>query len=144
VPDDADDGDCQTAGWGALPQALLDPEIDETVFRALSEVGRRRVLYVLLEGGTVTVPELATVLVGWDRVGRRGVATPGDRDQRLTSLRHVDLPLLADAGLVRYDRSADTVALADLSGPVRDVVRWVRTNETGVGRDDAGPDRGEE
>lgn len=112
--------------------ALLDPEYDDDLFRALADDDRRRVLYVLAGAGESTVSDLAAVLVGWERMGERSVATRPDRDRRATKLEQVDLPHLAAAGLVRFDPEAGTVALAELPEPTRAVVQWARANETGV------------
>jgi DNA-binding transcriptional ArsR family regulator len=132
----ADDGS-NRRGPERGPPTLLDAAYDDALFRALASDDRRRVLYLLSERGESTVPDLASVLVGWERAGRKDVATRADRDRRATKLRQAHLPVLDAAGLVCFDRETGAVALADLSAPARAVLQWARANETGV--DAVGP-----
>jgi predicted transcriptional regulator len=74
---------------------------------------RRALLAELFDGGTATVDELVEALAAKRprEVGRRG-------DLRLRLL-HADLPKLAAAGIVRFDRDDATVALAGEQRRVR-------------------------
>ncbi|MFO7925841.1 MAG: DUF7344 domain-containing protein [Halobacteriota archaeon] len=82
---------------------------DDRLYRALAATERRRLLYLLLDGGERRIEELATVLTGWDATETGTMGTGDDRERTLVELRHVHLPLLADFGLVEYDRQRGTV-----------------------------------
>lgn len=82
---------------------------DDRLYRALAATERRRLLYLLLDEGERRVEELATVLTGWDATETGTMGTADDRERTLVELRHVHLPLLADVGLVEYDRQLITV-----------------------------------
>jgi len=88
-------------GRGSNPQSLDD------VFDVLSANRRRHALYVLYRrADSTTVRELADALTP---------ESGGDVERVTAELAHVHLPRLDDAGVVEYDRDAETVALADLS-----------------------------
>lgn len=74
------------------------------VLRALADGDRRRALYFLGEHGSVTRAELADVLTGWRTVEEGvDVVGPDDRERTAVALRHLHLPVLAEADLVEYD-----------------------------------------
>lgn len=80
---------------------------------------RRRLLRVLAErSSTVTVRTLATEVVASDRDGQTESIPEADVERVRLRLHHVDLPKLADAGLVAWDEDAGTVAARD--HPLRD------------------------
>ena len=90
---------------------MIDPD---SLFDALADTDRRRVLAALLDAQTQTVDDLARTLAGID-------GQPADRcsaelstnaiDRHHLRLYHVHLPRLADAGLVSYDSDQNVVAL---------------------------------
>lgn len=84
--------------------------LDET-FDLLTHEYRRIVLYRLAEtAGATGVEELVAAIVesGGDR---SGPARRDDGGAVEVALRHAHLPRLADAGVVAFDRDADTVEL---------------------------------
>lgn len=91
-------------------------------YAALASRARRRTLHHLLDQGECTVEELATVLAGWDAVGREEATTTYGRRDRELELVHVHLPMLADADLVEYERGDVAVEPADVEPPVRDLI----------------------
>jgi DNA-binding transcriptional ArsR family regulator len=82
---------------------------DDRLYRALAAKPRRRLLYLLLERGECSVEEVATVLTGWEATETGTMGSVADRERIRTALDHVHLPLLADVGLVTYDRQRGTV-----------------------------------
>ena len=95
---------------------------DDQLYRALASAQRRRLLYVLLVEQESAVGKLATVLAGWDATEAGGMATPADREQILIALEHVHLPILAESGLVTYDRDDGTVRIEPLDDAVFDLI----------------------
>lgn len=82
---------------GTLQKAVVTPRFD-----GLAHPRRRQILAALLDRSTpVTVPELA------ERSQERS------REEVHSTLRHVDLPKLADAGLVEYDADENQVSVPD-------------------------------
>jgi DNA-binding transcriptional ArsR family regulator len=112
-PEYADDA----AEAGATPRLS-----DDRLYRALASTRRRRVLYVLLDRGESTVDEIATVLVGWDATETGGMSSPDDHRRTVIGLRHSDLPLLEDAGLLSHDRAGGTVTIEPLRAEVTELV----------------------
>lgn len=88
------------------------PEMVGAVFDALSDSNRRYLLYYLRDRETAALGELATVVAGWEQASESDpeVVTAADRNRVLASLHHADIPRLEDAGFVRYDLDAKTVA----------------------------------
>lgn len=81
----------------------------ETVHRLLASEERRTVLrYLAGCEGTATVPELARQVT--DSTESEAEGGRGDTHLRL---HHVDLPKLAEAGVVEYDRDVESVRLTD-------------------------------
>ena len=107
------DSDVASAGPGLA---------DDSLYRALATRERRRVLYVLLDRRECETAELATILTGWN-VSETGPMTgPDDRRAVLVRLRHVDLPLLADVGLLTHDAADGVVRLERVDPSVADLV----------------------
>ncbi|WP_132059568.1 DUF7344 domain-containing protein [Halorussus amylolyticus] len=101
----------RSSGSGDEDAAMVD-----AAFGALADVERRHALYYLRVEETTTLGELATVVTGWLRAREDGAsaATPEDRRRTIVGLHHTHLPMLADAGFVRYDPDSGEVALADI------------------------------
>jgi len=80
-----------------------------SVYRALADDRRRSVLrFVAYGDGRCRIGDAANHLLREaDELGAE------ELDRTLQRLHHVDLPLLADASLVRWDREADEIALTD-------------------------------
>lgn len=109
-------------GPDSTPAAAPELTSDD-LYRALSETRRRRSLVYLLGGDEWTVADLASALVGWAVTEDGGIGTADDRDRLRSMLVHVDLPMLADAGLAEYDRDAGVVRAAAVDPAVERLVR---------------------
>lgn len=96
---------------------------DDQFYRALTSSHRRRLLYYLFENEESTAEELASVLSGWEATATGTMYTASDRSEIRLQLLHKHLPRLADAGLIEYVSSNDTVRLESLHPQVRDVIR---------------------
>lgn len=96
---------------------------DDRLYRALASRRRRRLLYFLLEEQECTAEEIATVLTGWEATETGTVGDVDDRERIALTLAHVHLPLLAETGLVEYNRKRDTVRLGSIPDAVCDLVR---------------------
>lgn len=95
---------------------------DDRLYRALASRRRRRILYFLLDRRDCSVEEIVTVLAGW-RVAETGrMSSPADRQTISVGVRHTDLPLLVDVGLVTRDADDDTVRINPLDAPVVDLI----------------------
>jgi hypothetical protein len=94
----------------------------DTFYSALAADSRRRVLAHLLERQETTVDELVDVLCGWE-VDTGEMLGPETRDRIEIALRHNHLPQLVDAELVTVDWAAETVEIAALPVPVRNLIR---------------------
>jgi hypothetical protein len=94
---------------------------DDGLYRALASERRRRLLYYLTATPETTIEDVTTALVGWEVAGEGTMATPADHERMRTALEHVHLPMLADRGLVAYDRESGTVA----AGDVDETVVWL-------------------
>lgn len=109
-----DDWDPAAGGTAPRPDRL---------FTALADRQRRRLLWYLLDESPASVGELADVLVGWRLADTTGVGSEA-YERVLAALHHSHLPLLDDAGLVAYDREAETVTASSLAPAVEGVVQF--------------------
>jgi len=115
---------------------MTDPGEVSALFHALAHPHRRVVLYYLDEHGEASLATLADCVTGWVESGpgadalaasvmrgkvgsERGKISPArgetDHGSVAVQLRHVHLPVLADAGLVTYDPGSESVTLTELS-----------------------------
>lgn len=105
----------------------------DELFRVLAHPRRRFILQYLQTVETpLPVDELATALVAWEDQ-RTGADQP--RDERTgieISLVHSHLPKMADAGVVTYDATRQTVMLADGADEVDAHLRAMTRDEDGV------------
>lgn len=86
-------------------------DLCDTLDRLPTTPRRRFVLsYLKATRRTVALDELVTALDTWERV-HRDPDTPTTRDEHRLGLRHVHLPVLSEADLVRFDADAEVVAL---------------------------------
>ncbi|ELZ29982.1 hypothetical protein C474_13146 [Halogeometricum pallidum JCM 14848] len=98
---------------------MQDADIWQSVSKALGDKTRRRVLVALLElpnpDDTLSVPEDVDA---------------GDRDETAleTALYHNHLPLLEQAGYIRWDRDAGRVGVGDAFEEIRPVLRLLHDN----------------
>lgn len=99
--------------------AALDVDTD-AVFDALAAERRRYVIACLLTYTTpMSMADLATELAMWERdAGADDV--PAAAEDAYAVLSHVDIPKLADAGIVEYDEDGNAVALADAAPEIAD------------------------
>lgn len=100
------------------------------LLRALSHPHRRCVLYYLREHERATLETLADCVAGWMEAGpgrAAGVAT--DHEAVRTQLHHSHLPMLADAGVLRYDAGDRQVRLCDLPTMVEVLISTALTFE---------------
>ncbi|WP_231184117.1 hypothetical protein [Haladaptatus sp. DYF46] len=112
-----------------LYEILLDTSLEDDVYRALADRTRRYAVYTLLEWNRVSMDELADVLTGWLHASEYRMATPTDRQQVVTELRHEHVEMLRKAGLASYDSNENRLVLPELSRPVDRLLRWARANE---------------
>ncbi|EMA31017.1 hypothetical protein C444_08860 [Haloarcula japonica DSM 6131] len=76
-----------------------------TIFELLTSERRRRALQYLTQAvGAVPISDLADQLTLWE-----GEHTREQYERVCTSLFHVHLPKMADAGVVQYDPACETV-----------------------------------
>jgi DNA-binding transcriptional ArsR family regulator len=128
-PEEPEEIELDDAGLG-IGGAAVTPGPD-ALFHALSARIRRQTLFYLLEDPEATIDELTDVVAGW-RSTESGVVGPDEGEQIGIELRHAHLPLLTNAGLVKYDSAAGTVRLADLSDSVCKMIRLARQYERAV------------
>lgn len=85
-------------------------DVDPAIFEALVDRRRRYVLFSLLDtsDGVAELDDLAEQVRRWERAAD-GADPEAHRDRVLASLYHVDVPRLADAGLVEFDPRSKTV-----------------------------------
>lgn len=118
-------------------EALCRADARNPIFAAIGNRRRRDVLSVLLDRtGSVSEDELAGALVGAERAESRRDATAEPREDVRVDLRHVQLPYLADVGLVAWAREEGTVTTRE--HPALDDPRFERLLEIDAeGLDDA-------
>jgi DNA-binding transcriptional ArsR family regulator len=116
------DGDEGAAGMSKRPETGQTTMLaDGDLYPALTNETRRRLLYYLTATPETTVENITTVLVGWEVADEGSMATPADHERLRTVLEHVHLPVLAERGLIEYDRDSGTVA----AGGVDESVVWL-------------------
>lgn len=95
------------------PADPTHPGEKDQVFRALSEQRRRSTLRVLQQHQEATIAEIAEKIVAMEGVGPNS----DDISDLVTAVRirlyHHHIPILADAGLVRYAEERDVVAISE-------------------------------
>lgn len=106
----------------------------DLLFRAVADSSRRRLLAVLATEPEISLEELTDILVGAAST-TGGPVGPDDRKRVAVELRHTHLPLLADAGLLRYDDGV--VRSADYPDPVADLLGFASEYEEAAA---SGPD----
>lgn len=108
--------------WFEAVAAASPTLADDSLYRALSATLRRRTLYILLVQSESTVSELATTLAGWGATDKGEMTSRADYEQIHIALIHQHLPLLADVGMVSYDRESGAVRLEPLTTAVQDLI----------------------
>lgn len=103
---------------GEAPERFAEDQF----YQALAAQDRRRILAHLLTRGTCTLEELVDVLSGWEAATSR-VVDSTQAEQLRVELVHSHLPLLEEANLLGYDRSADEITIEPLSQPVERLIR---------------------
>lgn len=104
---------------GFFDEAPVDVTADgadldlQVALDALAIRRRRYLLYCLRDHETHLVADVAARIVAWEADVRDVEATDERLDRTLYAFCHDDLPRLADAGLVEYDRRRGTVRYAD-------------------------------
>lgn len=114
-PDDDPESDIRR---GEVPERFAEDQF----YQALAAQHRRRILAHLLTCGTCTLEELVDVLSGWEATTSR-VVDSTQVEQLRVELVHSHLPLLEEADLLGYDRSADEITIEPLSQPVERLIR---------------------
>lgn len=90
----------------------------DSLFQCLAKRRRRIVLSYLLtiEDRSVTIDELVDAVIEAERYSLSPLLSPSsssDPESIAITLDHVHLPLLADTGLIEYDRERGTVTTTD-------------------------------
>ena len=106
--------------------ADADRPTNDALFDALSDEYRRYFLYHLMEHDAVTGDELRESMADWVTFAE----TPTTADRLAVRFYHVDVPVMLQAGLVRYDPVADSFALEAVSADVREILCRARDRET--------------
>lgn len=96
--------------------------LPDMLHRALAAPERRQLLSYLLEQPRTTLEEATDVLAGW-LTEHEQMVDPGDHERIRTTLHHVHLPLLEEAGVITYDAEDEVIRLSSLSDPVQETVR---------------------
>lgn len=94
----------------------------DAFYRALASRSRRRLVAYLLDAGTSSPDELASLLCGCELADTH-LVRPERRREFAVRLHHVHLPVLQQAGLVSYDAESERVSIEPLDEPARDLVR---------------------
>lgn len=92
-------GDCSDVDAAAVDEA----------FRLLADGARRTVLHVLRERESTSIDELADVVAGRRAAETGTFVPPSQRGRFRIELDHVHLPMLADHGVLNYDRETGRV-----------------------------------
>lgn len=109
----------------------LSESFGQQFYRALASEERRRLLSLLLDGEQRCVEDVATLLVGWEATATGTAKQPADRKRALLRLVHAHLPMLEEAGLVRYDSERSTVRMESLPAErVEQLERWLEDVES--------------
>lgn len=100
---------------------MPEPVVDErTLWRLLGEPRRHHVLRHLAEAdGATTMSEIAEAVVEH---------CDDDRELLYVELRHVDLPMLADAGVISYDPGRDRIEPSARVEPLCDALAAVEAS----------------
>ncbi len=107
--------------------ATTDRHSPEAVVRLLTNEQSRLLLSILTDrGGTVPVDELAERLAASKRAELADEA-PAARHVR-ARLRHVVLPMLADTGVLTYDRKTEAVTLTGRGTGLEPYLASIREN----------------
>ena len=106
--------------------ADADRPTNDALFDALSDEYRRYFLYLLLEDDPVSGDELREAMADWVALA----GSPTTVDHLAIRFYHVDVPIMLQAGLVRYDPATDSFALDAVSAEVREILRRARDRET--------------
>ena len=106
--------------------ADADRPTNDALFDVLSDEYRRYFLYLLLENDAVSGDELREAMADWVTFSR----TSTTADRLAVRFYHVDVPVMLQAGLVRYDPVDDSFALEAVSADVRAILRRARDRET--------------
>lgn len=98
---------------------LRDDGRQDELFEVLYHPRRRFTLqYLQIVETPISVGELTTELVAWAAEQPAADHSGADGDTIEVELVHCHLPKMADAGVVRYDATRKTVALADRTDEV--------------------------
>ncbi|WP_254663500.1 hypothetical protein [Haladaptatus sp. W1] len=99
----------EESGWrhgGHAVRHLLDPSLDDDVYRALASRRRRYAVYALMEWDRVSMDELADVLTGWLYASeyrmRRRTTEPVDYGTTPRARPHA-----TEGGIAGYDSSGE-------------------------------------
>jgi len=121
-PDSSADADT----W-SLDAETVAPYPDE-LFRALNDRTRRQILFLLFQQSAVSVETLVE-MINSSRQSDEFQAGLSEQEQTGTDLEHVHLPLLADVGIVTYDRIENEVQLEPLATPVEELIQFAISYE---------------
>lgn len=107
----------------------MDSSIQDSLFQCLAQRRRRVVLRYLLDSGdrSVTVGELAIAVIDAE-----SPSSSPDPESVAITLDHVHLPLLADTGLINYERDQGIVTATSRTPhvePYLDVVQNVARSD---------------
>ncbi|SIQ73602.1 hypothetical protein SAMN05421858_0235 [Haladaptatus litoreus] len=87
-----------------LQGTVADERSLNRIFRLLANEQRRYVLYYLHEADTATeLEDIALQITAWRGEKSTADVTETELEQTMARLRNVDLPKLADSGVVEYD-----------------------------------------
>ncbi|SDR34952.1 DUF7344 domain-containing protein [Natronobacterium texcoconense] len=91
------------------------PEFLDTIYSVLADTQRRYALqYLLAHSEPVSVHQLANELAELESGTTVGSVSTDQRQEIYLRLKHVHLPLLADTGIVEWDRESERITLSSL------------------------------